>query len=126
MTPYLNAATDGEKKYNIVHKKTRHMVERCIGVLKSRFRCICRQRVLMYSPQVAGRIINSCTILHDIMLLEGHPLPSNEDIEEQLDLNEQDENTYELPENHIELNLQRAACTNRQTLTNILINTNVQ
>lgn len=59
--PYLfvpiaaaDVVTDQEINYNRVHRKARHRVERCIGVLKCRFRCLLRQRVLVYSPPTAG------------------------------------------------------------------------
>ena len=38
MTPLLQANTRAEERYNRSHKATRTVVERCIGVLKSRFR----------------------------------------------------------------------------------------
>ncbi|RVE41493.1 hypothetical protein evm_013855 [Chilo suppressalis] len=37
LTPYLNAVTHGEHKYNEAHIKTRNTVERQYGVLKRRF-----------------------------------------------------------------------------------------
>ncbi|KAI0235612.1 putative nuclease HARBI1 [Lamellibrachia satsuma] len=37
LTPLLNPQTPAEHRYNASHKRTRSTVERCIGVLKSRF-----------------------------------------------------------------------------------------
>lgn len=90
MVPIANPVNAKEENYNVSHKKTRHIVERCIGVLKSRFRCLCRQRVLMYSPQTAGKIINSCAVLHNVMLSKGYPLPPQCDIEDQIEDDHED------------------------------------
>lgn len=81
-TPIRSASvrTNQEMRYNIAHKKARHQVERCIGVLKSRFRCLCRQRILMYDPATAGSIINACAVLHNIMIASNYPLPNEEEI----------------------------------------------
>jgi hypothetical protein len=38
MTPVLNPTTRPEQRYNMAQKTTRAIVERCNGVLKSRFR----------------------------------------------------------------------------------------
>lgn len=85
MTPYLHPENENHLNYNVSHQKTRHFVEQCIGILKSRFRCICRQRVLLYSPAKVGKIINACATLHNIMVMEGYPLPNNQDILENID-----------------------------------------
>lgn len=68
MTPILNPNTEEQRGYNERHRRTRHIVERCIGLLKSRFRCISRQRILMYDPATAGLIINSCVVLHNMFI----------------------------------------------------------
>lgn len=44
MVPLLSdELTAKEKRYNSTHKKCRCCVERAIGVLKSRFRCLCKK-----------------------------------------------------------------------------------
>jgi len=48
--------------------KARNVVERFFGVLKSMWRCLSYQRVLMYSPGMAGKIVNACATLHNIRL----------------------------------------------------------
>lgn len=68
MTPVPNAQTDAERLFNERHMKARQIVERCIGLLKNRFRCISRERILKYDPKTAGLIINSCIILHNMMI----------------------------------------------------------
>ncbi|XP_018372982.1 PREDICTED: putative nuclease HARBI1 [Trachymyrmex cornetzi] len=43
-------------------------VERFNGVFKSLWRCCSYQRVLMYEPELADRIINACAILHNMRI----------------------------------------------------------
>lgn len=78
MTPIGTETTSNEKKYNVAHKRTRQTVVRCIGVLKSRFRCLLHQRVLCYSPKKSGLIINACAILHNNMIKAKYPINENE------------------------------------------------
>jgi hypothetical protein len=40
LTPVINPTTRPEERYNIAHIKTRNTVERSVGALKSRFRCL--------------------------------------------------------------------------------------
>lgn len=67
MTPIVDAP-DGtpEAYYTLKHVHTRNIVERTIGVLKARFRCLLVHRVLHYDPWVAGSIVNACVMLHNI------------------------------------------------------------
>ncbi|KAJ8914069.1 hypothetical protein NQ315_017590 [Exocentrus adspersus] len=71
MTPVLDPATPEERAYNIAHKSLRNVIERLNGVLKEKFRCLCKERVLHYDPVMAGRIINACAILHNFCLIRG-------------------------------------------------------
>ncbi|XP_055714952.1 putative nuclease HARBI1 [Phlebotomus papatasi] len=80
MTPVSTPSNPQEERYNVVHKRARATVERCIGVLKSRFRCLSKQRVLLYSSQKAGMIITACCTLHNIMTRENYPLPEESEI----------------------------------------------
>ncbi|XP_036340767.1 putative nuclease HARBI1 [Rhagoletis pomonella] len=48
MTPISEASNAAEERYNIAHKNTRCIVERCIRVLKARFRCLSYERCLYY------------------------------------------------------------------------------
>lgn len=60
--------------YNMSLKKVRCSIERCNGVLKSRFRCLIKDRVLHYTPNKATKIINACTVLHNMCINElEHP-----------------------------------------------------
>lgn len=75
MTPILNAQ-DGspEQSYNERHASTRNCVERCNGTLKGRFRCIMRERMLRYKPEVVAKIINCCAVLHNMCVAGRIPL----------------------------------------------------
>ncbi|XP_055909615.1 putative nuclease HARBI1 [Eupeodes corollae] len=67
MTPYRSAQEGGqEEHFNTIHSKCRNIVERTIGVLKSRFRSILGARQLHYSPEKAIQITNVCAALHNI------------------------------------------------------------
>ena len=57
-----------ENHYNKAHTAMRNVVERCIGVLKSRFQSLQRNRTLFYNPDRAATIIAACAALHDIAL----------------------------------------------------------
>lgn len=50
----------------------------------------------MYSPETAASIITACAVLHNVMVLTKYPLPTEEEI-----LNEMDE-----PENDIQLEIE--------------------
>ncbi|KAH6926143.1 hypothetical protein HPB50_015290 [Hyalomma asiaticum] len=63
-----------EDEYNKEHASTRNVVERCIGVLKSRFRCLQRYRALLYKPDRAAGIVSACAALHNIALEAGEPV----------------------------------------------------
>lgn len=67
MTPFLNTSQRSvEERFNKRHASARVSVERCNGVLKSRFRCLLKHRVLHYLPETAGHITNACAVLHNI------------------------------------------------------------
>ncbi|KAH7977963.1 hypothetical protein HPB49_004097 [Dermacentor silvarum] len=53
-----------EGKYNTAHATLRSIVERCIGLLMSRFRCLQRYRTLLYEPERAANIVAACAVLH--------------------------------------------------------------
>uniref|UniRef100_A0A1B0DIL0 Uncharacterized protein n=1 Tax=Phlebotomus papatasi TaxID=29031 RepID=A0A1B0DIL0_PHLPP len=87
ITPVPNPQNVAEERFNTAHKACRSTVERCNGVLKSRFRSISRQRILIYDPVKAGKIVNACCTLHNVMILKGYPLPTEQEIEAEMDNN---------------------------------------
>lgn len=59
---------DEQIYYNKRICKARNLVERCIGVLKSRFRCMNDERRLRYHPRKASTIISACATLHNYLI----------------------------------------------------------
>lgn len=53
---------------------TRQIIERCIGLLKVRFRCIMGERQLRYSPTKVGRIVYACATLHNFLILNQYDI----------------------------------------------------
>lgn len=67
MTPLRNTDPGTiESRYNKKHSSARNIVERTIGNLKSRFRCLLAARQLHYKPLKASKIVNVCCALHNI------------------------------------------------------------
>ncbi|XP_046970605.1 putative nuclease HARBI1 [Vanessa cardui] len=76
MTPVSNALNGTpEAYYNHLHASARDTVERAIGVLKARFRCLLGHRVLHYNPEKASKIIIACCVLHNICNRAGLSAP---------------------------------------------------
>ncbi|KAE8745127.1 hypothetical protein FOCC_FOCC008192 [Frankliniella occidentalis] len=68
MKPILEAAPDSpEWRYTRLHCRGRSSVERCIGVLKGRWRCLLWERSLHYQPDKAGKIAQACVVLHNFL-----------------------------------------------------------
>ncbi|KAK3921619.1 Putative nuclease, partial [Frankliniella fusca] len=57
-----------EYSYTKLHMKCRNVVERCIGVLKNRFRCLLWDRTLHCRPGKAGKIVNACVVVHNFLV----------------------------------------------------------
>lgn len=57
-----------ERRYNSRLRSIRSMVERVIGVLKTRFRCILGERPLRYRPTKVSKIIYACVTLHNFLI----------------------------------------------------------
>lgn len=69
MTPVVGAIPGTpEFCYTSRHIRGRNCVERCIGVLKARFRCLLGERKLRYDPDTVGQIISACAILHNMCI----------------------------------------------------------
>ncbi|CAK1547959.1 unnamed protein product [Leptosia nina] len=89
ITPILNTEPGSpEEHFHKLHMTARNTVERCIGVMKARFRCLLNARVLHYDPVFAGEIVNACAVLHNITNQNRLPVPNlsawDREIEEQL------------------------------------------
>lgn len=78
MVIYTGNITDEEKYFNKRHQKVRNVIERCIGVLKCRFRCLLAERRLRYHPTKAAAIVNACATLHNFLIF--HKYNINRDI----------------------------------------------
>ena len=86
LTPIRNPPENSpQHRFNVAHRRARSCIERCIGILKARFRCLIKERMLKYSPTKAGSIINACTILHNIMIHRNLPLPEEHEIQNYMD-----------------------------------------
>ncbi|XP_050065798.1 putative nuclease HARBI1 [Aphis gossypii] len=82
LTPITNPTTDAEKFFNTKQMSTRCIIERCNGVLKMRFRCLLKDRILHYKPEKASSIINACVVLHNMCIANNVPMKYEHDIEE--------------------------------------------
>lgn len=74
-----------EARYNKSHRSIRSIIERCNGVLKSRFRCLLKMRTLHYAPEMAAKIVNACVVLHNMCIDNNIPAPDAEPGDEELD-----------------------------------------
>ena len=75
MTPLSNPDNHSERKYNCAHKKTRCLIERAFGILKSRWRILDHTGGrLCYSPDKVAKITMACCILHNICRKNGTPI----------------------------------------------------
>lgn len=55
-------------QYNEELCSARSCVERLFGVWKAVFRCLSAQRKLIYDPDMAGKIVNACAVLHNMRI----------------------------------------------------------
>lgn len=84
LTPLGDPFEEPEKRYNRAHKSTRTIIEHVNGILKQRFRCCSKYRVMHYHPEVASKIINTCCVLHN-MCME-HKVPLYQTAEDEIDI----------------------------------------
>lgn len=86
MTPYRSASgRSPESRYNVKHSQTRNIVERVIGRLKTRFRCLLSARQLHYTPRKSTKILNVCAALHNLCEMNAILL-ADEQIEEDVNI----------------------------------------
>lgn len=60
--------SEAQEDYNRKLCSVRQIIERCIGLLKVRFRCILGERKLRYNPTKVGSIIYSCATLYNFLI----------------------------------------------------------
>lgn len=100
MTPIMDAPENSpEARYTVKHIRARNTIERCFGVLKNRFRCLLKHRVLDYSHRKAGLIVYACATLHNILV--EHRIDLLDDEEEPDDANNDDEEDYDDEQFHL-------------------------
>lgn len=76
LTPITNAVPgSAEEYYTDIHCRARNTIERCIGVLKARWRCLLSHRVLHYHHSTVAKMINACSVLHNIANRARLPVP---------------------------------------------------
>lgn len=80
LKPYNAPQTSSEKLYNKNHRKLRSLIERAIGLLKARFRCLLGENKLRYDPLMSGYIIYSCTVLHNFLIINNYDVDDIEPI----------------------------------------------
>ncbi|XP_063778565.1 putative nuclease HARBI1 [Pseudophryne corroboree] len=81
MTPYRNPRPGPQTAFNSALTATRQLVERTIGVLKGRFRVLHRTGGdIMYSPEMASKLVVLCAILHNIAVRSSVELPQTEEL----------------------------------------------
>lgn len=69
ITPYRSVAENShEATFNTKHSSKRNIIERTYGVLKGRFRCLLKARELHYSPRKVTKMINVCSMLHNVCI----------------------------------------------------------
>ena len=87
MTPYAWPASDVERKYNLLHRKTRRLIEQSFGVLKSRWRILDHTGgSLCYSPDKVSKIAITCCVLHNICRRNGTPIIGQDSLIPSLDV----------------------------------------
>ena len=80
LTPILNPRDASEEAYTSAHCATRSTVDRCISVLKRRWRCLHGE--IRLHPKKVCRVICACVMLHNRATQLGLP-PPPEDIDPQ-------------------------------------------
>lgn len=69
LTPLLHPQQGPEQNYNASHISTRNCIERCIGLLKSKFRCLSRDSKMRLKKETTASVVVACCVLHNISLL---------------------------------------------------------
>lgn len=78
LTPLRDPAPGAEEQFNNDFMTVRSTVERCNGVLKNRFRCLLKHKVLHYQPIKAAKITIAYCVLHNICTQNRIPEPDRD------------------------------------------------
>ncbi|KAL2082806.1 hypothetical protein ACEWY4_022624 [Coilia grayii] len=79
LTPIAHTETAEEAHFNTAHARAQSVVERSIGMLKGRWRCLDASRGrLLYDPEKVCQIILACCVLHNLCLSHGIELREEE------------------------------------------------
>lgn len=79
LTPIAHTETAEEAHFNTAHARARSVVERSIGMLKGRWRCLdASGGRLLYDPEKVCQIILACCVLHNLCLNNGIELREEE------------------------------------------------
>ncbi|XP_052245192.1 putative nuclease HARBI1 isoform X3 [Dreissena polymorpha] len=102
LTPKLNPMSRAEIAFNLAHSRSRMVVERAFGLLKSRFRCLHKTGgYLQFSPQKIALVVTVCAKLHNLCLSDGFLDIDDIDVED-------DDDNVQLPLENPDLNALRA------------------
>ena len=83
LTPFANPSTPPEVKYNKIHSSVRSAVERSIGKLKNRWRCLHKSGgALQYEPSKCCLVIHTCILLENLCISLGLEDPEIDDEED--------------------------------------------
>ena len=88
-----------------MHKQMKALVERTIGLLKARFRCLLGENKLRYDHLSSGHIIYSCAVLHNLLISNGYPVDDIDPIFEEPVVNFDDYDVVEA--NELQIGQQR-------------------
>lgn len=78
MTPLPATNNQAEMSYNAHLTKAQSIIEQCNGLLKNRWRCLIKHRVLHYHPETASNIIIACVVLHNMCVKNNIALDETE------------------------------------------------
>lgn len=73
---------NGEDVYNRKIREIRQIIERVIGLLKMRFRCLNKERVARYYPTYVGYFAYSSAFLHNFLIMNNYDIMRDIDEDE--------------------------------------------
>lgn len=117
MTPFRQPNNPNEVLFNKVHSKIRNAAERCIGVLKGRFRCLTKARALHYEHKWAGYIIYGVCVCHNFLIKHKYPIQDVDIYDEETEIPADNDGDHQIHD--------RDGSENRQFLMNYIIDNNI-